>query len=78
MSVSIAWAIYGLIGIVLGSIKDHKPFRIFGLGLLFITLAKLVFIDLAYISILIRAILFIILGIIGIAGSRIFYKKQSK
>jgi uncharacterized membrane protein len=78
MSVSFAWAIYAFMGIILGSTRDNKLLRIFGLVLLFFTLAKLVFVDLAYISIVIRAILFIGIGLIGVAGSRVFYKAQSK
>ncbi|WP_066175755.1 DUF2339 domain-containing protein [Bacillus marinisedimentorum] len=81
MSVSIAWAIYALGVIIFGVFQNNKLVRMFGLILLFITLAKLVFFDLAYLSLAIRAFLFILLGLIGIAGSRIFYKsgiKQAK
>jgi uncharacterized membrane protein len=76
MAVSFSWGIYAFVGIILGSLKNYKPLRIFGLILLFITLAKLFFVDLNYVSIFIRAILFIGLGIIGIIGSRIFYKTE--
>lgn len=76
MMVSFAWAIYAFVGIVLGSQRDNKPLRVFGLTLLFITLGKLIFFDLSYVSIFIRAILFIGLGVIGILGSRVFYKNK--
>lgn len=78
MAVSFSWGIYAFIGVILGSIKNYKPLRVFGLILLFITLAKLFLVDLTYVSIFIRAVLFIGLGIIGIIGSRIFYKNESK
>ncbi len=78
MSVSLAWAIYALIGIIVGTGRDSKQLRVFGLILLFATLAKLVFVDLAYVSIFIRAILFMGLGLIGVVGSRILYKTQKK
>ncbi|MBM7661892.1 putative membrane protein [Bacillus mesophilus] len=78
MAVSFAWAIYALMLIMFGATKGDKVFRIFGLVLLFVTLAKLILIDLAYISIVIRAILFIGIGLIGVAGSRIFYKSTPK
>ena len=78
MSVSIAWATYVLIEVFLGSTRDNKPLRVFGLVPMFVTLAKLVFVDLTYISLLIRAILFIALGIIGVVGSRILYKVEKK
>jgi len=74
MSVSFSWALYAFILIIIGSHKNIKLLRILGLLLLFITLGKLIFIDLHFISILIRAVLFIGLGIIGILGSRTFYK----
>ncbi|MFS0861233.1 DUF2339 domain-containing protein [Fredinandcohnia sp. 179-A 10B2 NHS] len=77
MMVSFAWAIYAFVGIVLGSQRDNKPLRVFGLTLLFITLGKLIFFDLSYVSIFIRAILFIGLGVIGILGSRVFYRGKS-
>ncbi|MCA1029552.1 DUF2339 domain-containing protein [Bacillus timonensis] len=76
MSVSIAWMVYAFASIVLGSSKDSKMLRVFGLVLLFVTLAKIIFVDLYYISLIIRAILFIGLGMIGIVGSRLFYQKR--
>ncbi|WP_456279109.1 DUF2339 domain-containing protein [Bacillus sp. AK128] len=77
MSISFAWAIYALTLITLGVNKKHKRLRLAGLCLLFVTLAKLILIDLAYISLLIRAILFFGIGVIGVVGSRIFYKSGS-
>lgn len=76
MAVSIAWAIYALAGMIIGVMRENKVLRVFGLILLFVTLAKLIFVDLSYVSIVIRAFLFIVLGVIGIAGSRIFYKSK--
>lgn len=77
MAVSFSWGLYAFIGVIIGSMKNYKPLRVFGLILLFITLAKLFLVDLTYVSIFIRAILFIGLGTIGIIGSRIFYKNES-
>ncbi len=78
MAVSVVWAVYAFSAIISGVLKSNKLLRIFGLILLFVTLAKLVFFDLAYLSLVIRAFLFILLGLIGIAGSRIFYKSGVK
>lgn len=78
MSVSFAWAIFAFTSIIIGAMKEKKSLRIFGMVLLFITLGKLVFFDLTYLSILIRAILFIMLGLIGVVGSRIFYKQPKE
>ncbi|WP_078547581.1 DUF2339 domain-containing protein [Litchfieldia alkalitelluris] len=76
MSVSFAWGIYAFGSIVFGFIREHKPLRVFGLILLFITLGKLLFVDLYFLSLFIRSILFIGLGSIGILGSRIFYQNK--
>lgn len=78
MTVSFSWAVYALISIFLGVSRSNKVLRVFGLILLFITLGKLLFVDLVTTSILVRAILFIGLGIIGVFGSRIFYTKKGK
>ncbi|MED4452422.1 DUF2339 domain-containing protein [Metabacillus fastidiosus] len=78
MTVSFSWAVYALAAIMLGVTKENKILRVFGLILLFVTLAKLILIDLIATSIFIRAILFIGLGIIGVVGSRIFYVKKEK
>jgi uncharacterized membrane protein len=75
MAVSFAWAIYAFVTMVIGSKSNDKFIRMSGLIQLFLTLAKLIFVDLAYISLFIRAFLFILLGLIGIVISRIDYKK---
>jgi uncharacterized membrane protein len=77
MAVSFAWAVDAFVTMVIGANLDEKLIRVTGLGLLFLTLAKLVFVDLTYLSILIRAILFIVLGLIGMVISRIYYKGPS-
>lgn len=78
MAVSFVWAIYSFIAMVIGSKWDEKLIRISGLGLLFLTLVKLIFIDLTILSIIVRAVLFIVLGLIGIVISRIYYNGQPK
>lgn len=74
MVMSFSWAIYAFICMILGVKKEDKILRVFGLILLFLTLAKLVFIDLSSLSLSIRAVLFIVLGLIGMVISRIYYK----
>jgi uncharacterized membrane protein len=76
MAVSFIWAIDAFVAMIIGSKWDEKLIRLSGLGLLFLTLVKLIFIDLDYLSIIVRAILFILLGLIGIFISRIYYKAQ--
>lgn len=76
LTISSLWAIYAIVGVVYGAIKRNKKIRLLGIGLLFLTLLKLIFIDMASISILVRAILFIGLGFIGVALSRFFYSNK--
>ncbi|KGA96128.1 hypothetical protein AJ85_17490 [Alkalihalobacillus alcalophilus ATCC 27647 = CGMCC 1.3604] len=78
MSLSFAWALYAAGSIIIGVVYDKKVFRLLGLGLLFLTLLKVIFIDLYYLTIMIRAVLFIGLGMIGILLSRLFYVKKEK
>lgn len=75
MAVSFAWAIYALVTMAIGAKFNDKIIRMSGLILLFLTLAKLIFVDLAFVSLFIRAFLFIVLGLIGIFISKIYYKK---
>ena len=57
-------------------IKKPKV-RLAGILFLFITLLKIIFFDLPDVSTAMRAILFIGLGAIGVAISRLFYKRKS-
>ncbi|MDT8862154.1 DUF2339 domain-containing protein [Alkalihalobacillus sp. MEB130] len=75
VTVSVLWASYAIVGVVLGVLKDSKYVRLLGVALLFLTLLKVIFIDIEAISIFVRAILFIGLGAVGVALSRLFYKK---
>ncbi len=72
---SIIWIIYATVGLLVGVIRQLKPFRVSAMILLFITLVKIVIIDLPDLSVPIRAALFIGLGIVGLGMSRLLYKK---
>ncbi|MED0672225.1 DUF2339 domain-containing protein [Aneurinibacillus aneurinilyticus] len=82
LAVSFVWVLYAVIAVLYGMIKKDARSRLFGVILIFVTLLKVIFIDLPNVSLLFRAILFIVLGGIGIAISRLFYtgdkdKKQN-
>ncbi|MBM7693840.1 putative membrane protein [Peribacillus deserti] len=72
---SAIWCLYALAVIAYGLIKGLKIARYTGIGLLLLTLLKLIFFDIPSVSMLVRAILFMGLGSIGLLVSRIFYKK---
>lgn len=70
------WAIYALVFVYLGMNRQRKSFRMLGIGLILFTLLKLIFFDLAFISLTTRSILFVFIGLIGIVVSRFIYGKN--
>jgi uncharacterized membrane protein len=74
---SVSWISLAVLSICLWLWKGFNQAKYIGVGLLMLTLVKLILLDLPFIPILFRAILFIILGAIGLAASRAFYKKGS-
>ncbi|WP_158598327.1 DUF2339 domain-containing protein [Falsibacillus albus] len=77
MSISFSWAIYASVCLIAGVLYNNKALRLLGMGLLLLTLGKLILFDLQYVTIVIRAILFIGLGMIGIVLSRLYYVKKA-
>jgi uncharacterized membrane protein len=75
LSVSFSWLLYSILGIIFGVTKGNKNVRIIGVILIVFTLLKIIFFDLPNVTLIVRAILFISLGGIGLLVSRIFYKK---
>ncbi|MBB3905780.1 hypothetical protein [Anoxybacteroides rupiense] len=53
---SFSWAAFAAGSVVFGTIRDKKAMRLLGIGLIFLTLLKLVFIDLPIVSLLMRSI----------------------
>ncbi|HEU4965026.1 MAG TPA: DUF2339 domain-containing protein [Bacilli bacterium] len=76
MAISFVWALYAILGIVYGILRHSRAARVVGVVLLFVTLLKLVFVDLPSVSIVVRAILFIGIGALGVGVSRLFYQKK--
>lgn len=75
---SAVWLIFAVVVIIVGVIFKKPKVRLAGVLFLFLTLLKIIFIDLPDVSVLIRAVLFIGLGIAGIGVSRILYKKKAE
>jgi len=73
---SFVWAFYAIVIIVIGIWINQKKVRLAGILFLFSTLVKIIFIDLPDVSIAVRAMLFIVIGCIGIVVSRLLYKKE--
>ncbi|WP_169907614.1 DUF2339 domain-containing protein [Priestia abyssalis] len=70
------WLLLSLSSIGAGVIKENKQAKYIGVVLLILTLLKLVLLDIPYIPLFIRAILFIALGFAGLMVSRVFYKNK--
>ncbi|RKL69201.1 hypothetical protein CR203_03985 [Salipaludibacillus neizhouensis] len=78
MVMSLSWLMYAVLFVAYGFYKNDKITRIFGMALIFFTLAKVILIDIPAVSMAIRAILFLLLGTLGITISRLFYRKAEK
>jgi uncharacterized membrane protein len=76
MTLSFAWALYAAAGIVFGVVKGKKNIRLVGIILLLLTLCKIVLVDLQFVTIIVRTVLFVGLGTIGLLVSRLFYVKK--
>lgn len=74
--ISTTWVGYAISVIAYGLKKKIKQVRLTGIALLFLTLIKVIFFDLPTVSVIVKAVLFIGLGGIGVLLSRFFYKKE--
>jgi hypothetical protein len=73
---SIVWVAYAVLVVVIGVVANKRKARLAGILFLFVILLKIIFFDLPDVSAAIRAVLFIGLGGIGVAVSRLFYKRK--
>ncbi|MBC8080244.1 MAG: DUF2339 domain-containing protein, partial [Gorillibacterium sp.] len=74
---STVWLVYAITIIAFGVLAKARKARFAGILLLFFTLLKVIFIDLPDVSMAVRAILFLGLGGIGVAVSRLFYTQKN-
>lgn len=76
LSVSFVWCLYAIGAVIFGRSIKHVAIQRFGIIFIFITLIKVFLIDLPNVSIFIRAILFLGLGVFGLLMSRFYYSKK--
>ncbi|CAF1879535.1 DUF2339 domain-containing protein [Bacillus subtilis] len=76
VGVSLSWFIFVIVMYAVYYATKDKTWNRIGLIFLFITLAKIILIDSASIDIVWKAVLFILLGVIGLFISRVFYSKK--
>jgi uncharacterized membrane protein len=63
------WALTGLTAFVFGLVRDDRRFRLGGLALLGVAIAKVYLYDLAALSEIFRVLSFILLGLLLLAGA---------
>jgi uncharacterized membrane protein len=68
------WLLLSLAWIGAGVVNETRQAKYIGVVLLILTLLKLVLLDIPYIPLFIRAVLFIVLGFAGLIVSRFFYR----
>ncbi|PWK07013.1 DUF2339 domain-containing protein [Tumebacillus permanentifrigoris] len=78
MAISFLWMFYALGVIVFGFLKKSRYVRLGGVIMLFLTLGKLVLVDLPIVSMMVRAFLMIAIGALGLLISRLFYTKNTR
>ncbi|MDZ5607571.1 DUF2339 domain-containing protein [Bacillus pseudomycoides] len=76
ISVSLLWMIYALVSVWLGRNRGMNEILYAGLVVLVVTISKLFFLDLPEVSMMIRAVLFLLIGGLGIVISRMFFSKE--
>lgn len=72
---SILWIAVSIIIMILGRSFSIIQGKYVGAGILFLTLAKIILVDIYFVSVAVKALLFILLGIVGLIVSRAYYKK---
>ncbi len=78
MSLSAVWGLYAIVAIVIGFIKELRPLRLAGLGLLAVTALKAILLDLAGLDQIYRIISFVILGAAMIAASFLYHRLEKR
>ncbi|MFK4998453.1 hypothetical protein ACI2OX_17380 [Bacillus sp. N9] len=71
---SVLWMVVAIGFMLVGKSRSIIQGKYVGVGILFITLGKIILIDIYFISIAVRATLFILLGVVGLIVSRAYYK----
>ena len=72
---SILWIAIAVLFMVLSKPLSIQQGKYVGAGILFLTLAKIIAVDIHFVSVAVRALMFILLGIVGLIVSRVYYKK---
>ncbi|WP_313892044.1 DUF2339 domain-containing protein [Psychrobacillus sp.] len=69
------WIITAILFMLFGRRFSLQQGKYVGVGILFVTLAKIILFDVLFVSVVIKSLLFIVLGVVGLLISRVYYKK---
>ena len=72
------WVVIAIAFMIVGRFPLLTAGKFTGVAILFFTVAKVILVDISFMDITIRAILFIGLGLIGLLISRVYYKNNDK
>jgi uncharacterized membrane protein len=72
------WAVCGFAGIVFGLVRDDRRFRLGGLVLLGVAVAKVFLYDLAALESIYRVLSFIALGLLLLAGAFAYQRMRAQ
>ncbi|SIS72340.1 DUF2339 domain-containing protein [Salimicrobium salexigens] len=78
IAVSISWILFAVAVLTAGLLRDKRPLRVFAMVWIFITLGKAFLVDISYIDAIVRGLLFIGLGVVGVLVSRFFYRSNKQ
>lgn len=78
IAVSASWLFYAIALIAAGRFRGYPHFQTAGTIMLFIVLLKVTFVDITISSVALKAMLFVVLGSIGLLVSRLLYKSDKE
>lgn len=75
VALSVLWSVYASIVMGVGMMRDSRPVRLVAIALFIATLAKVVLVDMSQVNLVIRFISFLVLGILLLIASFLYYRK---
>lgn len=76
MILSSLWIVVAILFMVMSKLLSLSQGKYVGVGILFLTLGKVIIVDIYFTSVIVRAFLFLLLGLVGLFVSRVFYKNK--
>jgi uncharacterized membrane protein len=78
VALSVLWAIVGLVSVVVGFARELRPLRYAALGLLGVTLGKILFVDLAQVRPVYRILSFVAVGALLLCVSFVYHRHEAE